>query len=66
MEPIELIMKIWGIDETSRNKLEQVLQTTSPQHLGLSLMNLAACSDEADAEANDFWMETYLPELKFI
>jgi len=64
MEPIELIMKIWCIDESNREELERMLNDTPPKHLGLALLNLGT-DDEAFAECNDAWMETYLPELRF-
>ena len=65
MEPIELIMKIWGIDESCRDDLEKTLRSTSPEHLGLSLANLSVCSDDKFSEASDVWMDTYLPEVQF-
>jgi len=67
MEAIELVMKIWGIEESDRSELEKVLKTTSNEHLGLSLMYLSASSDNQEFnDANDEWMATYLPEVTFI
>lgn len=67
MEPIELIMKIWGIDESNRKALEDVLQNADPKYLGLQLMNLGASSQDEGFEAkNNAWMETYLPEFRFV
>lgn len=66
MEAIELIMKIWGIEKSNRADLEQLLKTTSPELLGLALMNLASDPEnEAFTLANDAWMAAHLPELKF-
>lgn len=59
-------MTIWGIEEEHRSEVEDILKNTSPKHIGLALANMAAaCADEEFAEANDIWMETYLPEIRF-
>lgn len=61
MEAIELIMKIWGIEEADRPELERVLKNSTNKHLGVSLMNLSAGNDnEAFQAENDEWMATYL------
>jgi hypothetical protein len=65
MEAIELVMKIWGIDESKRAELEMILKNTPSEHLGLALMNLASGIDDDEfVAANDKWMATYLPEVQ--
>ena len=65
MQPIELIMKIWAIEDAYRAEVESILKSTPPKYLGLALANLGAIADEAFAEHNDAWMEQCLPELRF-
>lgn len=64
MEAIDLVMKIWGIEESDRDRLANTLKTTPPGHLGLALLNLAADPEnEAYVAANDEWIATHLPEV---
>lgn len=57
MEAIQLIMKMWGIEETDRAEVERILETTSPEYLSIALTSLGS-DDEAFAARNDAWMET--------
>ncbi len=34
MEEVDLAMKIWGIEESDRSELEEVLKNTAPKYLG--------------------------------
>lgn len=64
MEPIELILKIWNIEDQFRDEVEDILKNTPPEHSGLSLAYMTASSDDDATEDKYEWMQTYLPEVK--
>lgn len=66
MEPIDLILKIWSIQDAHRAEVQTILQNTPSEHIGLALMQLGAASEADFARKNDAWMEAHLPELRFV
>ena len=48
MEPIELVMKIFRIQDEYKDDVEDALKNCSPKYLGLSLANLAQHPDDED------------------